>query len=567
MKRFVVPTIFNNFVLRDEAGFVKENGFGTGIPFEFMTAQLMIAAQRGGYEVYSMLYDTLKKDDSGVHRADLVKTELDNLDLLDRISRDEAAIRRLIALSNEVLSKQKQVLTSARDEKVAEIAALESKERSKKEDLQLEEMRKILDSQNERLGREGNWKHDIRNWCLGVVRLGFLADHAKNPAVLDFLRELAAADPAIKFDETKPFIKRTRVENVDLAAFLEAGKKDNENVFYIRDFREGEEFAQTNQFFEYLENLGVKFPTSMTTLMLHEKMVVKENPQLERHSLPMECFDARDLAAMAKFYKTHGRSEGVVLKPYLVYGGKSVFFLEPGIADENLEERLQQISHQIKIQSAEITQRPEIKGSIDFSKIIMQKKLHNLFIDKEHDLYAGDVRFTAINGELVGAAMRYSEGEEEKALSYEGCRNLLPDNKLLTRENILAVLSEAGSDALKQEYYQNILAAYDAAQSVSSWCKEQGHFHVGFDILIGRDSAGKWTHSLTELNVGWPDCIPEHSWIDDKCGSNRRICDDIVESLAKGNYISPLKLRTQTTNAAAPNAAAPAIANTKSRHN
>ena len=63
MPKFVTPTIHNNFING------KENGLGSVIAFEFMAAQLMIAAQGGGYEVYSMLYDTLEKDNFGVCRA------------------------------------------------------------------------------------------------------------------------------------------------------------------------------------------------------------------------------------------------------------------------------------------------------------------------------------------------------------------------------------------------------------------------------------------------------------------------------------------------------------------
>jgi len=545
---FLTTTIFNNFVVKDEAGVTRENGMGSGIPFEFMSAQLFVAAQKGGYETYVMLYDTLTKSEAGVSKADLVKVELGNLALLERISRDETAMRKLIALSNEVLLQQKQELILARDKEMAKIVELEAKEMNDQVEKELADARKMLKSQNERLQRETNWKHDIRDWAFGIVRLGYLANERKDPQILEFLRDLAAREPAIVFDEGTPFIKRRRLEQVDVAEFLEAGIAGNQNALYIRDFKEGEEFAPTTEFFTYLERSGVKFPTSMETLAIHEKMVVKENPELEKHSLPMECCKLDDIGAMVEFYKVHGRTEGIVIKPYLVYGSKSVFFVEPGISDEDLEACMKKLSQEIKEKSGKVTERKEMKGIIDFSQIIMQKKLHNLFKDQEHGLYAGDVRFTAINGELVGAAMRYSEDEQEKALSYSPCRNLLPDDKLLTRENILVVLGESRDDAAKQEYYQNILAAYDTAQSVTAWCKDHGHFHVGFDILIGRDSAGKWTHSLTELNVGWPDCIPEHSWIDGKCGSQRNICDDIVQSMVQGTYISPLKLRTKTTN-------------------
>ena len=401
------------------------------------------------------------------------------------------------------------------------------------------------------LGDDKNWRYSVWHCPVRLVSLNQQILNYKNPKMISYLDALAAQEPPITWNKESTFISRTRIDNVDLKEFLEVEIAQqqgiqNENVFYIRDFKEGEQFVEINDCFRELENSGVKFPTSMLTLDLHEKMVVRDNSELSALTLPMDCFDISDGAGLVEFYKANCMSEGLVIKPYYSFGGKGILFLEAGISDVDLPQKIAELL--TKTQEIEKDFKESgVSGTVDYSKFIAQKKLFSLQNNDENNLYAGDIRFSSINGELVGAALRYKEGGGDQVLSYAACRNLLPENNLFTLENIAAFTEQARSENNqdKIDYYENLQRTFAVATHVNQWCKANGHFHVGFDVLIGRDSLGKWINCLTELNFGWPDCIPETRWINSRCGASQdrvRICDTIVKDVQSNNFISPLKI-------------------------
>ena len=78
MPKFLIPTIFNNRRVKTESGFLKANGLGSGLALEFMSPQSIMAAQNAGYETYLVLYNTIKREEDGAIKADLVKIDLGN---------------------------------------------------------------------------------------------------------------------------------------------------------------------------------------------------------------------------------------------------------------------------------------------------------------------------------------------------------------------------------------------------------------------------------------------------------------------------------------------------------
>jgi hypothetical protein len=552
MPKFLLPSIFNNQIIRDEAGNIISNGLGGGVSFGYMEPQLRLEAFLAGYEVYSVLYDSIKKDPaSGVVTATLVSVEFGNIDLLNKLLANEKAYKKLVDISNKLLAQQREGLAQDHVQTLKKIAELDESQHA-----QLESLKKTADRQAEKLANEGNWHHGT-NFPLFLPRLDYLLVERKDPDVIALLEDIAAEPPKIEWSKEANFLKRERIEGVNIKEFLEPEK--SENVIYIRDFREGGEFQEKADILAELEEWGVKFPTSLQTLKFHEKLVVRDTKVLSDHALAMDCFASDDIKAIAEFYRQHGREEGIVLKPYLIYGGSTVFLLDGGIADDKLEEEITKTLVEFRKSEAVFTKGRNMMGICDFSRLIAQKRLNNLDNDEEHNLYAGDIRFTAINGEFVGGVLRCK--------GYDGFKlwnNLLPDNKQFTPENIEGFIARAkdAKDANQISYYENLRQAFHIAQNVTKWCGDNGHFHVGFDVLIGRDSAGKWTNSLTELNTGWPDGIMAQTWRNQDCGVESKWlkpCAAIVEIVKLGQYISPLKLKKEAAADFAPTSVSAAV--------
>lgn len=559
MPKFLLPTIFNNRRVETPEGFVKQTGLGSAFSFEFMSPQLMMAAQKAGYETYSVLYDTVKRDETGKIKADLVEVKLNNVELMDQIAASEENLKDVIEAFKKALPRRKERITeikSGLEMRVEELEGIDA--RNEEQENELQKNKGLLSSYETFLHDEKSWKYSIRTFPISTYVLNQFGIIDKDPDFVACLDKIAAQKiPPIEWNKDLPFSERARITDVDLKEFLEVGREgQNPNIFYIRDFKEGEKFNHVSECFKEIEKSGVKFPTSMETLDLHEKLVVKENEDLSKLTLSMDCFDINDSDSIAAFYRENCVSEGMVIKPYLTFGGNGILFLEKNISDEELPRKIAEIIDKAKDIEESLKGKDESEGVIDFSKIIVQKKLYSLKNDKENNLYAGDVRFTAINGEFIGGVLRYTENDEEdKPLSYEGCKNLLPNNEILKSENIaeFVELARKEGNADKVDYYENIGRAFEVALEVTDWCKRNGHFHVGFDVLIGRNSEGKWTNCLTELNIGWPDCIPEHRWNNTRCGDSEdkiRICDKVLDIVKEGEYISPLKtnrIRTQST--------------------
>ena len=114
-----------------------------------------------------------------------------------------------------------------------------------------------------------------------------------------------------------------------------------------------------------------------------------------------------------------------------------------------------------------------------------------------------------------------------------------------SEENILHLIAESAENPKRQQYFTNLLEVYHTAQNVTAWCKDHGHFHIGFDVLLGRDSHGNWGSCLTELNNIWPDCIPETNWINRKTkAAVTDVCELVVEHARAGNFITPSASRS-----------------------
>lgn len=550
MPKFLIPSIYNNHRVETENGFIKQNGLGSGLTLEFMLPQHVLAAQNAGYETYGVLYDTVRRAENGTIKADLVKIELGNKELIDRIMESEENFRGLTTVFDRALARKRQDLlakTETLQNKITEFSAIEL--RSAEQDLELKRDQDDLLHSQSLLSNDKNWHYSVWHCQLALGSLDQQILERKDPEIISYLDDLAAQNPPIFWDKESPFLSRTRINNVDLKEFLEVDASQqrgtqNENIFYIRDFKEGGQYSEINDCFRELENSGVKFPTSTITLDLHEKLVVRDNEALSTLTLPMSCSDISDSESLINFYRENCTSEGLVIKPYYSFGGKGILSLEAGISDADLPQKIAELL--TKAQEIEKRFREnDVSGTVDYSKFIAQKKLFNL--DNDNVLYAGDIRFSSINGRLVGAALRYKEGSGDQVLSYAPCRNILPENKSFTAENVSDFVERARleNNQNKIDYYENLQRTFETATQVNRWCKENGHFHVGFDVLIGRGSAGKWNNCLTELNVGWPDCIPETRWINSRCGANQdlvRICDTIIRDVANNNFISPLKL-------------------------
>lgn len=288
----------------------------------------------------------------------------------------------------------------------------------------------------------------------------------------------------------------------------------------------------------------MKFPVSPHSFDFNDKLVVQQDPQLQKFSLPCDVLKLKDNPDVARqlseLYKRYGDREGLVLKPYASSSGNAIILLDAGIKDSDLQRKCEEAIEMFQRQAQAIA-----RGYfINYDSIIVQQRLHSLTtIPGRDDLHCGDIRFTAINGELVGAVLRYSPSNVEQILSFQLVKPLLPDNLIFNRENIarLIIKSQEEKDFEALAYYKNLADIHLVAMEVTRWCKENRHFHIGFDVLLGRNSEGQWRFCLTELNNVWPDCIPETRRINRDCleeESKIDICKTIVESIMSNQYIS-----------------------------
>ena len=130
MPKFLIPTIHNNRIVITENGFSKEDGLGSGSPLEFLLPQIIMAAQDAGYETYSVLYNTIKREVDGAIKADLVKIILGNKDLIDRIMESEENFRGLTAVFDAALAEKKEILLKKSEEiknHICELSSIESR--------------------------------------------------------------------------------------------------------------------------------------------------------------------------------------------------------------------------------------------------------------------------------------------------------------------------------------------------------------------------------------------------------------------------------------------------------
>ncbi len=463
--------------------------------FDFMWPELEVAANEH-YEVYNLLYKSIEEDGEKIN-CHIAKVTFNNVGLLKKIIFDEKILNELTRISESCLATNPLTIEGQRV-----------------------------------------FKHDPKKFPFSLARVSRLVANLKNPEIIAYLKSVASQEPTVPFDETLPLLVPEKMPSQDLKTFL---KKDD--VVYLR-------YAEINNdaafhALKQLESQEIKFPVSPDSMRFNDKLVVAQDPELKANSLPITVIKTIDnpnlIAEIKDFYQRYGKSEGLVFKPYIGGSGNAITILDPGIADGELDAKIAEIIEKTKQAIATL---PESYFA-SCEEIIVQQRLRHLTLDPaQPSLLAGDIRFTAINGELVGAALRYSEANVEKILSFEKTKSLLPDNKSFTRENIAEFIAkyQVEQDVVKAQYYENLLQVHEVATKVTKWCKDHGHFHIGFDVLLGRDSEGKWTFCLTELNNIWPDCIPETRRINcDNCESPEKIylCDAIVDLVRSKRYISP----------------------------
>jgi len=82
---------------------------------------------------------------------------------------------------------------------------------------------------------------------------------------------------------------------------------------------------------------------------------------------------------------------------------------------------------------------------------------------------------------------------------------------------------------------------HEAVTNVVSWSRENKHFHIGVDMLLGRDSEGIWQFCLTEVNNVIPGCIPETQHLNTLAGESeakQNICKSIVDIVENNRHIT-----------------------------
>ena len=282
------------------------------------------------------------------------------------------------------------------------------------------------------------------------------------------------------------------------------------------------------------QNTKAKFPTTPESQKFYDKQIVIDDAVLRQYAMPTICCEASETEFLKDFYRSNCSSEGLVLKPGNggSFGGTGIAVLEPNLTDEELSE---EISKALLKMHGDVDRH--YKTDFSLQNIVAQKRLNNLSADG--DLRGGDIRFSIINGELVGAALRYSDNSEVKILSYELTKSVLPDNLSFTVENI-EMLKERASEEDKA-YYATLLKMHEAVTSVVSWSRENKHFHIGVDMLLGRDSEGNWQFCLTEVNNVIPDCIPETQHLNTLAGESearQNICKSIVDIVENNRHIT-----------------------------
>lgn len=460
---------------------------------DFMWPEFWLAADKH-YEIYSGLIKTLQQNENGQILMDIARIRLVNSRLLQRVIFDEKNLRILLDLSNSILKEYP---------------------------------------------IEGHEFHDPKKFPFSIFRLQYIAK--TNQRVRDVLQEIANSDPKIEVEEDFTFCEQEKMRGVSLEEFLEP-----DDVFYIRycETFNAKLMKDLKSLHSILSTKSVKFPVSLHSFDFNDKLVVQQDSELKKFSLPCDILTLKDnpdvVRQLSELYKSYGDREGLVLKPYASSSGNAVILLDAGIKGDDLQRKCEEAIAMLQHQAQAIHRM----YFINYDSIIVQQRLHSLtMISGRHDLHCGDIRFTAINGELVGAVLRFSPSNVEEILSFQIVKSLLPNNLIFNRENIerLIMKSQEEKDFEALAYYKNLADIHFAAMEVTRWCKENQHFHIGFDILLGRNSQGQWRFCLTELNNVWPDCIPETRRINRDCleeESKIDICRTIVESIMSNRYIS-----------------------------
>jgi hypothetical protein len=486
------------FVITDSYSPPNSPSLGGGLPFGFMEIQMIIAAQKAGFESYRMICQSLREE-NGKTTANLVSVKLRNIDLLERIIEDQEVLKSLIDTSNIRLKA-------------------------------LYDSGKITDP---------NWsQHNqkISPFTAFYLHRIFTVNKGQPESqdLIQQIKTLAARDSAIDFNPEEGFLERTPMPDVDLEKFLRAEGGVNENVVYIRGLVRADDNRVLPQLTKLREITKAKFPVSPESQVFYDKQIVIDDPRLRKYTVPTICCTADEMGRLVTFYKEQGFKEGLVLKPGNggSFGGTGIVVLDPNIADDKIEEAIGQA---ILKMHDDVDKR--YKTDFSLQSIVAQKRLHNLSADGE--LRAGDIRFTIINGELIGAALRYSDDKDVKVLSYEMTKSVLPDNLSFTKENIEILRSKSSEE--QKSYYDTLLKMYEAVMDVVAWSKENRHFHNGVDMLLGRDSDGSWQFCLTEVNNVVPDCIPETCWLNKLAGESEdkvKICESIVGIIQNHQHIT-----------------------------
>jgi hypothetical protein len=325
---------------------------------------------------------------------------------------------------------------------------------------------------------------------------------------------------------------------VRLEEFCAEGRN---NVLYLR-YANPKNLAP----FKELERSGaILFPASTASFEFNDKRVVAETDVLRKYSSVTALIPTKDRSfdelvnEVVKFYNNNCSKEGLVIKPEHGGAGNGIVFVEAGydLGHDNQAKLKERIAEEIgKSQS---DHEAKYKKNVPYGGMILQKKVYSLVMD-ERKLPTGDVRVTIINGEIFGYAMRYGE-EEDSALSYAPAKNILPNNQPFNKENIQHFIELNAPNQVVRQYYENLLYMYEIAQQTALWCKENKHFHVGADILIGRDSSGKYVTCLTELNNITPDGILKLMLLNKEVQALPElidICGTVVRIITEGRCIT-----------------------------
>jgi hypothetical protein len=191
MPKFLIPTIYNNRRVKTESGFLKENGLGSGSALEFMLPQIIMAAQDAGYETYSVLYNTIKREEGGAIKADLVKIDLGNKDLIDRIMESEENFRGLTAAFNAALAEKKEIFLKKSEEirnRIDELSSTES--RNEEQEITLRKERDASTHLQEMLSEDKNWHYSLWHCQMSLVGLSQQILYYKNQEMISYLEAL-----------------------------------------------------------------------------------------------------------------------------------------------------------------------------------------------------------------------------------------------------------------------------------------------------------------------------------------------------------------------------------------